>query len=179
MTSDLSAPLLAHAFQYCPRCASPNTALGQAPFRCTQCGYTHFFGPVAAVGGLVVNADNQLLMVKRARSPGKHKWGLPGGFVDAGEYLEQAMQREILEETQVRVTDSRYLCSAANLYAYNGFTAPVVDVFFTCRIAGDGQVCLDSRELCEYVWCEPTGEYLENMAFESNRRAILHWASIR
>ena len=47
-----------------------------------------FFGPFVAVGGLVINDKGQLLMVRRAKDPGKGKLGLPGGFIDAGEAVE-------------------------------------------------------------------------------------------
>ena len=46
-------------FHYCPDCGSKVKVVGAQPFRCDVCGYTHFFGPVAAVGGLIVNDNNK------------------------------------------------------------------------------------------------------------------------
>ena len=66
------------AYLFCPRCGTEAVAVGSVPFRCGQCGFANFFGPVAAVGGLVINDAGELLLVRRARDPGKGKWGLPG-----------------------------------------------------------------------------------------------------
>ena len=43
--------------------------------------------------------DGALLMVQRAHEPGKGLWSLPGGRVERGEYLADALRREVLEET--------------------------------------------------------------------------------
>ncbi len=86
--------LIESFFKFCPNCATENPDLGAVPFHCSECGYAQFFGPVAAVGGLIGNDQNQLLLVRRVRNPGKGKWGLPGGFVDRDESIEQALARE-------------------------------------------------------------------------------------
>jgi len=59
--------------------------------------------PVVGVGGVVVAADGRVLLVKRAQEPLAGEWSLPGGGQEAGETLEAAMAREILEETGLEV----------------------------------------------------------------------------
>ena len=59
--------------------------------------------PQVAVGAIVVR-DDSLLMVRRARDPGRGLWSLPGGRVEAGEYLADAVRREVAEETGLTVT---------------------------------------------------------------------------
>ena len=108
------------ACRFCPRCGHQAEVDGCVPFRCSNCGFANFYGPVAAVGGLVINEQRELLLVRRAREPGKGKWGLPGGFVDRDETIEQALSREVLEETNLRVSHARYLTSFPNLYEYGG-----------------------------------------------------------
>ncbi|MEM8733646.1 MAG: NUDIX domain-containing protein, partial [Planctomycetota bacterium] len=76
---------VSQVYEFCPRCAKPASNPGQVPFQCVECGFTNYFGPVTAVGGIVVNEKGEMLFIRRARDPGKGKWGLPGGFVDAGE----------------------------------------------------------------------------------------------
>jgi 8-oxo-dGTP diphosphatase len=58
--------------------------------------------PKIAVGGIVVN-DGDLLMVRRAKDPGKGLWSIPGGHVEHGEYLTDAVRREVKEETGLDV----------------------------------------------------------------------------
>jgi ADP-ribose pyrophosphatase YjhB (NUDIX family) len=55
-------------------------------------------GPQIAIGAIVIH-DDALLMVQRAQEPGKGLWSLPGGRVEQGEYLADALRREVLEET--------------------------------------------------------------------------------
>lgn len=58
--------------------------------------------PQIAVGGIVIH-DGALLLVQRANDPGKGLWSLPGGRVERGEYLADALRREVLEETGLTV----------------------------------------------------------------------------
>ena len=58
--------------------------------------------PQIAVGAIVVH-DDTLLMVQRANDPGKGLWSVPGGRVEAGEFLADALRREVREETGLEV----------------------------------------------------------------------------
>lgn len=58
--------------------------------------------PQIAVGAIAVK-DGRLLMVQRARDPGAGLWSLPGGRVEHGEYLADALRREVMEETGLQV----------------------------------------------------------------------------
>ena len=58
--------------------------------------------PVVGVGAVVLDGD-RVLLVKRAQAPLKGHWSLPGGAVETGETLEQAIAREVLEETGITV----------------------------------------------------------------------------
>lgn len=58
--------------------------------------------PVVGVGAVVMHAQ-RVLLVRRARAPGAGQWAIPGGKIHAGETLQQAAERELLEETGVRV----------------------------------------------------------------------------
>jgi len=58
--------------------------------------------PRAAVGALVIK-DSAVLLVKRGKAPSNGKWAIPGGSIELGETLQQAAEREILEETGIRI----------------------------------------------------------------------------
>ncbi len=58
--------------------------------------------PVVAVGGLVWKGPD-LLMIKRAKPPRAGQWSLPGGGQELGETLEEALCREVREETNVEI----------------------------------------------------------------------------
>ncbi|MDG5471784.1 NUDIX hydrolase [Jeotgalibacillus sp. ET6] len=55
-----------------------------------------------AVAGLVLNEKGEWLVVKKKYGGLKGVWSLPAGFVEAGETADQAVQREVLEETGVK-----------------------------------------------------------------------------
>jgi ADP-ribose pyrophosphatase YjhB (NUDIX family) len=54
-----------------------------------------------AVSGLVITEDGRWLVVKKNYGGLKGKWSLPAGFVNEGETIDQAVQREVLEETGI------------------------------------------------------------------------------
>lgn len=54
--------------------------------------------PLVAVAALVLRG-NELLLVRRASEPGRGKWSIPGGAVNLGERLREAVVREVHEET--------------------------------------------------------------------------------
>jgi len=58
--------------------------------------------PVVGVGAVVVR-DGKALVIKRAHEPRKGEWSLPGGLLELGESLQDAVRREIKEETSLDV----------------------------------------------------------------------------
>jgi 8-oxo-dGTP diphosphatase len=58
--------------------------------------------PVPAVGAVVFKEDT-VLLVKRGKPPSEGFWAIPGGSVQLGETLQQAAEREILEETGIEI----------------------------------------------------------------------------
>ena len=91
------------------------------------------------VTGLLLN-DGQLLIVKQ-RVNKDRGWSLPGGRVEAGETLEQALRREIKEETGLNVTADSLLYVSDKPDA----VPPVLHITFLLRLTG-GKITLPTNE---------------------------------
>jgi 8-oxo-dGTP diphosphatase len=64
--------------------------------------------PVVGVGAIIVY-EGKILLEKRKNAPGKGKWSIPGGLVELGESTEQAVIREVKEETGLEVEEPRLI----------------------------------------------------------------------
>jgi nucleoside triphosphatase len=107
--------------------------------------------PQLAVGGLIVN-KGMLFLVK------SHKWGgkftIPAGKVELGESMEEALRREVKEETGLRVEVKQLLFVQEMIYD-KAFWKKKHFIFaeFLCT-AHDGEIRLNG-EAQEYVWVKP------------------------
>lgn len=61
-------------------------------------GESHCDRPLPSVGAVVVR-DGQLLLVQRGKAPGRGQWAIPGGSIELGERIAEAVAREVQEET--------------------------------------------------------------------------------
>ena len=97
-------------FQFCPHCAAPMDPHGGPRDNpaCGECGFVQWWDPKVAAG-VVVEYRDKVLLVRRNHEPAYGRWSFPSGFVDAGEVVEEAAAREVLEETGVEVGIDRLL----------------------------------------------------------------------
>ena len=77
---------------------------------CPKDGTEHFPRTDPAVIMLVTDPDDRCLLARNAAWPGR-RVSILAGFVDPGESAEQAVIREVAEETQIKVTNVRYVGS--------------------------------------------------------------------
>ncbi len=98
--------------------------------------------------------DEQGRILLQKRSDGADLWGFPGGLMEPGESISQACEREVREETGLRVQAGRvigvYSSPAYEVTYPNGDQAQPVIVFFECAVTGgelrpDGEETLDLR----------------------------------
>ncbi len=116
--------------------------------------------------------DGNLLLVERAKEPLKGYWSLPGGIVEAGEKLEDAIRREVQEETGLEVETlsvfeifERIIPDAAGKAEYH-----YVLIDYLCRPSGGKLLAasdvsrvawVPERELREYRLTEGTLSVIE------------------
>jgi 8-oxo-dGTP diphosphatase len=88
-----------------------------------------------AVGAVVLRSDGAVLLVQRGEPPARGSWTLPGGKVEPGETPEQAVVRELAEETGLRVAPIAVV-ETLDLER-EGYAYRIVD--FACSLVEDGE----------------------------------------
>ena len=130
--------------RFCGRCGKTNTphAVERALF-CTCCGNIVYprINPAVIVG--VVKGD--CLLITRYRTGFAHN-ALVAGFTEIGETLEQTVEREVMEETGVKVKNIRYYKSQPW-----GMAQDILMGFY-CEADGDGEIRVDRNELKYAEW---------------------------
>ncbi len=124
-----------------------------------------------AVGAVVWRGADRLLLIRRGQPPRQGEWSLPGGRVEFGETLRQALLREILEETGLTVA-AHSLIDAVDAIERDqeGCTAAhYVLVDFSAQWMA-GEAC-PASDAAECGWFAP-GEALARVQWEETRRII-------
>ena len=122
-------------FKYCPKCGYPDFKDNNDKSKsCNSCGFIYYFNSSAAVVAVIENIKGEILVARRAKDPAKGTLDLPGGFIDMYETAEEAVCREIKEETRLIVKSIQYLFSIPNIYPYSNFEVHTVDIFFKCNV---------------------------------------------
>lgn len=120
---------------YCRRCGTKIAEVAKDTYRC-ESGHTLFAHSLPTVGLLLVNEADEVLIAVRGIEPGKGTFGIPGGFLDIGETLEEGLAREVEEEIGVAphlYETPQFLCSGIDLYDYDGETRTNVASMFWSR----------------------------------------------
>ncbi|HTW46880.1 MAG TPA: NUDIX hydrolase [Acidobacteriaceae bacterium] len=120
--------------------------------------------PIAGVGAVIVVRDAargpRVLLIRRAQEPLKGEWSLPGGAVELGETLEEAVRREALEETglAVEVVDTVKAFDRISRDAEGRVRYHYVLVDFLCRVTGGvdcEQAIACATDALEARWAGP------------------------
>lgn len=111
--------------------------------QCQSCAKQHYPRLHPCVIGLVIKGDEILLVRKPEWADGR--FGLVAGFVEFGECLEEAMAREVLEETGLIINNIRYLGSQCWPFPSQLMTGFVADYV-------SGEIVLETAELADGGW---------------------------
>lgn len=119
--------------------------------------------PSITVDAIILNEKKEILLIKRKNDPFKDRWALPGGFVEYGERVEEAVVREVKEETGLDVE----ILKLHNVYSDpkrdpRGHTISIV---YHCKIIGGNLKGSDDAREARFF------EYSEDLklAFDHNK----------
>jgi len=118
--------------------------------------------PIATVGALIEDGEGRVLLVKTHKWG--HRWGIPGGKIERGEASEDALRREIFEETGLEIEKPRFILvqdciDSDEFYQPQHFL--LLNYVARCK---PGEVSLN-EEAQEFLWVSPS----EAMSMDLNR----------
>lgn len=165
-------------FTYCPICAARLEMRSSEPpdpdrLTCPRCGFVHYGNPAPTVQAWI-ESEGRFLALRRDQDPYRGQWNMPGGFVEAGEGGEQAIRREVREETGLEIEIEGVIGIFASSYGEGEEALPIFDVAYRCRLVG-GRLDV-SAESSEAAWF-PLDEF-PRPAFAGEREALRELARL-
>ncbi|HIF40042.1 MAG TPA: NUDIX hydrolase [Planctomycetes bacterium] len=150
---------------HCPLCGSnlkPTDWEGRTRPKCQGCGFVYFFNPASAAAGLVLDATGgKVLLVRRRIQPFRGAWALPAGYQEIDEEPQEAVRREVSEETGLEVEVQRLLDVA---WVGDDPRKPANVIIYLCTVVG-GQLRAAS-DVSEVAWFSLT-DLPEDMGFDN------------
>lgn len=125
--------------RFCPVCGSLMEQLAPIMKKCPNCG-NEMYPPVSTAVIVLIRKEKEILLV-RARNFRGTFHGLVAGFLETGETLEQCVQREVLEETGLRVKNITYFGNQPWPYPSGLMVGFIADY-------ESGEIKLQEDELC-------------------------------
>ena len=124
--------------------------------------------PEPAVGALIFNLEGKMFLMK------SHKWHgqyvIPGGHIELGETIEEALKREVKEETNLDIYDMEFLVFQEFIYD-NSFWKKDHYIFFDYLCRTDSGDVILNEEAEEYIWTSVEGTL--NLPVEHYTRVVI------
>ncbi len=130
-------------------------------------------GPFLAVRAIILNKENnKVLLLKRADNDkyGEY-WCLPGGKVDFGETAEEAIVREIMEETSLRCNSVKFLFYQDNL-PQKDEENQYLTLYFYCDVKGEIKL---NKESSQFAWITFSEINKYDIAFKNDEAIRMYW----
>ena len=122
-------------------------------------------GPFVAVRAIILREDKRILLLKRASNDAYGElWCLPGGKIDFGQTSEEAITREVKEETSLTCSRVCFLFYKDGLPQNEG-EDHYLTLYFKCRV--DGEIVLN-KESSDFRWLEPAELDKYDIAFKND-----------
>lgn len=166
-------------WRHCPRCGAPlerGRAEGEVGdvLHCPACGLVIHDNPAPTASALVVR-DGRVLLARRARPPRQGLWDTPGGFVEPDELPEDAVVRELREETGLEVEPVRLIGFFLDRYGEDGVST--LNIHYEARVlSGDESPADDVSEL---GWFPLDAIPDDEIAFPNGREALAALRDLR
>ena len=131
---------------------------------------------IIAVGGIVINANDEILLVKHNRQG----WVFPGGIVEVGENVTDAVKREVMEETGVDIDVGALFCISSNTCKYPGYNGvkevpTKIMLDFICYAKGGTPRPSEENSESRYVPREQVLEWMEAPAIRERYKTYLEF----
>jgi ADP-ribose pyrophosphatase YjhB (NUDIX family) len=114
-----------------------------------NCGFIDYGNPKPCVA-VFLECDGAILLGSRKHEPSKGAWDIIGGFIDAGESAEEAVEREVFEETGLELADIRYLRSIPGKYGIR--RVPTLNLCFTATAKNWPSILKVDEDLDRDLW---------------------------
>ena len=162
-------------FNFCPKCGQQNISfVDKRYFICKDCDFLYFHNIASAVAG-IVTCNDEILLTRRAKDPGKGKWDLPGGFVDPNESLEQALSRELIEELNLPISNWKYFCSHPNRYTFSDIEYRTEDSVFVAQLSSKPLLTKEDDEIICAQWFHVDEIPINDIAFDSIKSSLISY----
>jgi 8-oxo-dGTP diphosphatase len=127
--------------------------------------------PIVGVGAVVWDGPERVLLVRRGQPPRLGEWSLPGGRVEGGETLREALAREVLEETglAVRIGDLIDVVDLVERDEAGAVATHFVLVDFSAHV--ESGVLRPGSDAADCGWFAPA-EALQQVSWDETRRII-------
>ena len=113
-----------------------------------------------------------MLYIRRLKNPGAGLLGVPGGFVDLEETIEQAVARETLEETGIQIEVVELIANIPNSYVYKGVEQYPLDFYYSGKIVDISGMRPQVGETAEILFIPLDKIDIDSFAMESTRKLL-------
>lgn len=165
-------------WSHCPKCKS-DLAVGPVAgedcdrLHCGMCGLVLYDNPAPTSCAVIVR-NGELMLTLRAIEPHEGDWDLPGGYIEVGEHPEEALVREMREETGLEVEITGMLGIFLDTYGDGG--TDTLNICYEAGITGGNEA--PASDVTAIGWFAPD-EIPANLAFRNTREALDAWLAKR